>query len=211
MDFNKLFSDLEYMRRYREQANAKINALQTSIDFCNKELESLQKRKELVVKAREFYKRAIDNTYNMSISELENLLNDVVSAIFYDKNYFVRMDLTDKYNKSLSFWLYDEDKDLLTPLSKPGTGKGVKTVVSAVIYAYYLLKFNAPYLFLDETFVNIDASYVSYFFTFMKELCKDEKLTMVLISHDERFAPFADVRISVNDGICKVHDSTSEI
>ena len=40
MDFNKLFSDLEYMRRYREQANAKINALQTSIDFCNKDLES---------------------------------------------------------------------------------------------------------------------------------------------------------------------------
>lgn len=206
MDLTNLVANLDNLQRIVDSSKSKKTVLEKSIKNSNSEIEALQQRKELLLTAREFYKKAIDNTYNRSIQELESLLNDVVGTIFYDKNYSVKMDLSDKHNKSLSFWLYDADKDLYTPLSKPGTGRGVKTVVSAFIYAYYLLKFKSPYMFLDESFVNIDASYISNFFSFMKELCKDENLTIVLISHDERFIEFADKRITVNDGNVVVLD-----
>ena len=211
MDAQKLLADLDYLAKYSISANIKCANLQKSNEFCTKEIEALQKRQQLICTAREFYKKAIDNSYERSIKELELLLNDVVDVIFYDKNYAVKMDLSDKYNKSLSFWLYDADKDMHTPLSRAGTGRGVKTVVSTIIYAYYLLKFKSPYMFLDESFVNIDASYITPFFEFLKELCKQEDLTIVLISHDERFMDYADVRITVNDGVVMVEDEKTKV
>ena len=177
--------------------------LHNSIKAQNDDLSVLKQRLDLINRAKIQYKKAVDNTYTIKITELENLLNAVVSQIYYDKSYSVKIDLSDKYNKSLSFWLYDKDKDLLTPLSKPGTGRGIKTVVSSIIYIHYLLKFNAKYAFIDEGFVNIDASYVDSFFIFLKEWIKSKNMTVILNTHDERFDPYADCLYTINDGIIK--------
>ena len=75
-----------------------------------------------------------------------------------------------------------------------------KTLLS-IIYIYYLLKFNAKYVFIDEGFVNIDSSYVDSFFIFLKEWIKSKNATVILNTHDERFDPFADAIYTINDGI----------
>lgn len=207
-NFQSLISDFDYVIKRLDTLRVKETAVQNAIDISTREAEALQKRQDLIIRARERYKKAVDIRYTKSIKELEDLLNDVVDVIFYDKHYTINIDLSNKYNKSMSFWCYDADKDLMTPLSKPGTGRGVKTVVSTIIYAYYLLKFKAPYMFLDEGLINIDASYEHAFFDFIKELCKKDKLCLVLISHDERFFNYADEVYTVNDGVVLHEDST---
>ena len=194
INFNNMLYHLNNLKNRKQ-------VLENSIVAQKDNLKVLKNRLDLINRSKIQYKKAVDNTYTIKITELENLLNTVVSQIYYDKDYSVKIALSDKYNKSLSFWLYDKDKDLLTPLSKSGTGRGIKTVVSSIIYIYYLLKFNAKYVFIDEGFVNIDSSYVDSFFIFLKEWIKSKNATVILNTHDERFDPFADAIYTINDGI----------
>lgn len=171
----------------------------SKIEQCEHEITLLARKKELISSAKEYHKKAIDILYKSSIKELEDLLNEVISAIFFDRNIQIKMELTDSRNKSLVWSVIDLDKDVQMSI-KNGTGRGVRTVVSFVIQSYYLLSLGSKYMFIDEGYSFISEAYVGKFFEYVKMLCEQRGLALIMISHDDRFSGYADMCYGVLAG-----------
>lgn len=178
-----------------ERAHNSIASFQNDIDVLNK-------RKQMIESAKQYYLKVVDMCYMHSIGEMEDFVNHVLGYVFYDESYKIRLDISNKHNKSLTFYLIDENKGLETPLRK-GNGKGVKAVVSFILLTYYLLKMKSNYIFLDEAFVNISEGYINRFFEYIKLLCNKYNMCIALITHDNRFPEFADIIYEVKHGVVR--------
>lgn len=152
--------------------------------------------------SRVFYQKAIDLVYSRSIGELEKLLNTALEYVFFDKVYKIKIDLTERYGKSLEFKVVDNSFSPPLELStENGVGCGVRTLISFVLQVFYLVNRNAaPVLFLDEHLSAISQDYVDRFMSFLNGLAKEKGLTVVLITHDRRFMDFAQKTYKVTDG-----------
>lgn len=204
--FNKQFETLsDIMAKFKSYETKKTNSAK-NITIYQGDIDALSKRKELIESAKQYYLKVVDMVYMHSIGEMEDFVNHVLGYVFYDESYKVKLDITNKHNKSITFYLIDENKDLELPLRK-GNGNGVKAVVSFILLTYYLIKMKSNYLFLDEAFVNISAGYTIRFFEYVKQLCNKHNMCIVLITHDSRFPEFADVIYEVRKGVVtKKHD-----
>lgn len=176
-----------------------INYMQNKIYDCDANIAVLSKHKDTIISAKEYHKKAVDILYRNSIQELEELINDVVSAVFFDRNLRVKIELSDSRSKSLLWYVVDEDKGIQMS-AKNGVGRGVRTVLSFIIQSYYLLSLGSKFMFIDEGYSFISEEYVDRFFTFVKLLCKEKGLCLVMISHDDRFSGYADERYRVQKG-----------
>lgn len=185
-------NEIADLHRDAQYLNAKRNS-------CIEEIAILTQKKDLIASAKEWHKKAIDILYQTSVKELENLVNDVVSAIFYDRNFSVKMELTDSRSKSLIWWLHDNDMDIDIDI-KEDVGRGVRTVLSFIIQSYYILSLGSKYLFIDEGYSYISEAYVDKFFEFVKLLCNEKNLSLIMISHDNRFSGYADKCYYVSEG-----------
>lgn len=196
---NDLVFDLKYLiKKIESYKNKQINIVKSLKEMQN-DIDAYDKNKQLIESAKQYYLKAIDVVYMSSIEEMENFVNHVLGYVFYDENYRIKLDITNRHNKSITFYLVDENKGLETPLRK-GNGKGIKAVVSFILLTYYLLRMKSNYLFLDETFVNISAGYIQRFFNYVKHLCNHHGLCVVLITHDTRLPEYADVIYKVVKG-----------
>ena len=186
----------------------KLNYLISDIKVINEDLLTLNDRLKIIENAKQYYLRFIDRVYLHSIEEMENFVNYVLAYVFYDESYKIKLDISNKRNKSMTFYVIDENRKTELPLRK-GNGKGVQAIVSFILLTYYLLRMKTPYIFLDESFVNISAGYVERFFDYIRKLCNDHKLCIVLITHDTRFPEFANKIYNVKKGVitCVYDDS----
>lgn len=188
----QLLKTVEYYQR-------ELNYTDSKILDCDANISVLSARKTMIGTAREFHKKAIDILYQTSIKELEDLINDVVSSVFFDRNLEVKMELTDSRSKSLVWYVIDKDTGIQMSV-KNGVGRGVRTVLSFIIQSYYLLSLGSKYMFIDEGYSYISEAYVGKFFEFVKLLCKEKDLALVMISHDNRFMDYADSYYFVSGG-----------
>lgn len=203
----EMLDTLKYVQKRIAFYRLKKSDLLNGITTIAADVELLNKRKRLIESAKQYYLKVVDICYAYSIEEMENFVNYVLAYVFYDESYKIRLDITNKRNKSITFYLIDEKKGLETPLRK-GNGKGIQAVVSFILLTYYLLRMKTPYIFLDESFVNISAGYCTRFFEYLKKLCHDYNLCVVLITHDTRFPEYADKIYNVSKGVVTcVHDN----
>lgn len=172
---------------------------QTKIESCDADLAILAKKKDIILAAKEYHKRAIDILYQSSIKDLEELLNTAISAIFYDRDREIRLELSDSRSKSLLWHIIDHDKGIEVSV-KHGSGRGVRVVLSFILQSYYLLSFGSKFLFIDEGYSFISEDYVAKFFEFVKVLCKEKGLSLVMISHDNRFNGYEDKHYHIVSG-----------
>ena len=127
-ELNKIKYKIETLQKTKE-ANAK------ALLELEKDLFNANEEMELIISSREYYKKAIDIIYERSIGELKDLLNSALSYIFYDEDYNLEIELTDKCGKSLNFRLFHNGNPANL---KRGTGMGFETVISAILHMYYL-------------------------------------------------------------------------
>ena len=127
-ELNKIKYKIDTLNKTYEANQLRANVLNTQLTEATNEMT-------FVIEAREYYRKAIDIVYERSIKELKDVLNSALAYVFYDENYRIEIELTDKRGKSLSMRLYQDEKPVNL---KRGTGMGIKTVVSAVLHMYYL-------------------------------------------------------------------------
>lgn len=199
-NIDELLDQAKQVKNRLEFYKVKKDTILNGLKVLQDDISILQERKKLIESAKQYYLKVVDLCYMHSIKEMEDFVNHVLGYVFYDESYKIRLDITNKHNKSITFFLIDENKDLELPLRK-GNGKGVKAVASFILLTYYLLKLKSNYLFLDESFVNISAGYVTRFFEYVKLLCNKHNMCIVLITHDERFPEFADITYKVKKGV----------
>lgn len=192
---------------------AKLDAILNTIDFCekdiaykenrivdcNKSINILKNQQDLIIRSRAYLKKATDYLYENSIVELESIINDVVSAIFYDEHYTVKIEISDSYSKSIQWWLIDHNKNIKF-LVDGGTGRGLRAVVSFIIQSYFLLSLGSHYMFIDEEYQHISEAYIGKFFEYVNLLATKKNLCLATISHDDRFKGHEDAKYIVSRG-----------
>ena len=171
-------------------------------------LSNKQKNEKMlgeIALSREFYKKAIDVVYQSSINKIEETVNAALEFIFYDESYRIRFELGDKHGKSLDFVLVDMSEEVPKIIDmRDGVGNGIRTVVSFVLHVFYLIsKRMKPFIFIDEGYHGVSELYLDRFFTFIQALCEEKGVILVIISHGENMATYANKFYRVNKGIVK--------
>lgn len=181
-----------------ESIDKSISNINTNIDTLEQTYEELQRQQNGIIETRQYYKKAIDIIYERSIGELKSVIDSALSYIFYDKNLEIEIELSDKRGKSITFIIKSNGKRVNL---RRGMGMGVKCVISCILHMYYLQCKNSKYLFLDEAYSNISKEYISNFFDFLNKMCDRLDFTVVWITHDERFIPYANKVYRVDNGL----------
>lgn len=174
--------------------------LEEVLEEIEKNISNKQEELRVIQDSSGYYKKSQDILYEKSVGSLKKLIDSALSFIFYDKNYEIIINLEDKRGaKNLNFFLKDLDNDLEVSL-KNGCGNGVRSVVSAILNLFVLVNKGSKYLFLDEKYSYISSDYLENFFMFLKKICDDKDITIVIITHDPRFLDYADYTYKVADG-----------
>jgi len=87
----------------------------------------------------------------------------------------------------------------LIPVKNSNVAGGVLVVIASIIQIFYIINLDVDkYLFLDEQLSQLSKIYVPNFMEFLKTLCAETGLSIVLITHDMKFIEYGD-RIYVAD------------
>ena len=187
-----------------------LPALQEAQEYNEKNIKKQEEYLEFFNTSKEYYVKAIDIMYEESIGALKETLNSALRYIVYDKNYNCNLILDDKRGaKTLELTLVDLDEDFEVDL-KDGAGQGIRTIISFILKAYYLINKGSRVLFLDEKYSALSEHYVPRFFEFLKKMAEEKGMIVVLITHDTRFMDYADNIYMVNMGnVTKIEGLTT--
>lgn len=113
-----------------------------------------------------------------SIKQCEDLANSAIHSVF-GFPYTVRWDVESKR------FLLDKG-DFVVDLAE-GSGGGMVTVVSFVFTVYLLVKLGKRrFMAYDESWTQVSAEYFPSFIEFVRTMCHDLGIDILLISHDNR-------------------------
>ena len=187
-----------------------LPALQEAKEYNEKNIKKQEEYLKFINTSKEYYVKAIDIMYEESIGALKETLNSALRYIVYDKNYNCNLILDDKRGaKTLELTLVDLDEDFEVDL-KDGAGQGIRTIISFILKAYYLINKGSRVLFLDEKYSALSEHYVPRFFEFLKKMTEEKGMIDVLITHDTRFMDYADNIYMVNMGnVTKIEGLTT--
>lgn len=144
-------------------------------------------------------------------TEVEALITKALQSIFEDPTITFNIEFTSRRNQieadfSLSF-IHDSKKiegDIMDTY-----GGGVVEVIATVLRftLMELLKINGP-IFLDEPGRMVSAQYDENFSKFLHAICKKFNRQVILITHNQKLAAYADKRIEVRleKGISKTRN-----
>lgn len=184
--------------KYRGIQSSIENVKQSISDteLCIKDLEC---EKNTLKNCKPIIDDIINKFSDSLLRKLEELLTIGLKKIFYDRNYSIQIHVLDKRNTKCVELLLNDDGNLI-PVKNSNIAGGVLVVIAAIIQVFYVI--NLPnvskYLFLDEQFSQISQQYISTFIDFIKTLCNETGLSIVLITHDNKFMKYGD-RIYVAD------------
>ena len=187
-----------------------LPTLQEAKEYNEKNIKKQEEYLKFINTSKEYYVKAIDIMYEESIGALKETLNSALRYIVYDKNYNCNLILDDKRGaKTLELTLVDLDEDFEVDL-KDGAGQGIRTIISFILKAYYLINKGSRVLFLDEKYSALSEHYVPRFFEFLKKMAEEKGMIVVLITHDTRFMDYADNIYMVNMGnVTKIEGLTT--
>lgn len=191
--------------------NASYNATKQSLDELGKEQEALTNNKILLEKSKPFIDDLITKFSETSLKRLEDLLTLGVSRIFQDRDYKVEIRVSEKRSaKCAELYLIDSGHAFL--MRDSCVAGGILVVVGFLIQAFYVANLDvAKVMFLDEALSNISTQYLDNFFSFVKELSEQIGLTVVLITHDNRFLEYADRLYKVNNGVYTLEQGVKRV
>lgn len=200
--------DIQELEKRATDLYIQFNSLQSSIISHNESLnkikqdiQDLDSNKALLEKSKPYIDDIIDKFSETSLKKLEELLTLGVSRIFQDRDYSVEIKVSEKRSaKCAELYLIDAGKSFL--MRDSSVAGGILVVVGFLIQVFYVANLDvSKTLFLDEALSNISTQYLDNFFSFVKELSEQIGLTVVLITHDNRFLEYADRIYKVNNGV----------
>lgn len=194
--FEKDITDL--LIRYRG-IQSSIDNTEKLIEEVNVRISNLECEKNTLKLCKPVIDDIISKFSDSLLKKLEELVSIGLKQIFYDRNYSLQIKVVDKRNaKCVELFLNDDGN--IIPVKNSCVAGGVLVVIASIIQVFFIV--NMPNLsntlFLDEQFSQISTQYIDTFIDFIKTLCKETKLTIVLITHDNKFMKYGD-RIYVAD------------
>ncbi len=177
----------------------KYRGIQSSITQTNNSIQDIENQLSILESERDTLKLCkpiIDDIINKFsdslLKKLEELLTVGLQQIFYDRIYSVVIRVVDKRNSKCVELLLDDNGNLI-PVRDSSVAGGILVVIASIIQIFFLINLNVDkILLLDEQFSQISNKYVEPFISFIKELCADTGLKIILITHDQKFMQYGD-------------------
>ena len=194
--FEKEITDL--LIKYRGIQTA-IESTEASISDVDNKLVELEADKNTLKLCKPIIDDIINKFSNSLLKKLEELLSLGLKQIFYDRNYSIQIKVIDKYNSKCIELLLNDNGNLI-PIKNSNIAGGILVVIATIIQVFYIINLSNvdKFLFLDEQFSQISAQYINTFMEFIKTLCVKTGLSIVLITHDDKFMKYGD-RIYIAD------------
>lgn len=189
------YNTLNDLLRDQTRLNDSLGAIQD--DFQKASARLLLEQKGLA-----FYSSVLDDITSEYVDRLGAALSEVYLYVFQNPNKKPSLVLKDKYNKKvLSLVMvntyggeeHSEDLD--------EGGFSVEVVLGTVLLIYFILYNNLErVIFFDESFTGLADETASRFFSLLKNFTADLGFSFMLISHETRFAEYADRTYFVRGG-----------
>ena len=207
--FEKDVTDL--LIKYRG-IQSSIESTKVSITEIEDKIKELECEKNTLKLCKPIIDDIISKFSDSLLRKLEELLTIGLKKIFYDREYSIQIRVVDKRNSKCVELLLNDSGNLI-PVRNANVAGGVLVVIASIIQIFYII--NLPnvdnYMFLDEQFSQISTQYVDNFMDFIKTLCDETGLSIVLITHDNKFMKYGD-RIYVADkGHFKLQDADDSL
>jgi len=199
-DLISLFSKYNEVQKNRNQQDLLISNLEGEVKLLVKDKKELEKTWTTL-------RNLLDKFSAQSIGKLADLLNKGVQSIFTDKDYSIKIEISDTKRKQMKIILCENrDGDIIeNNLSDTSAillmGGGVLVTVSLIFQVYLILHYEKRrVMFVDEGFGQVSTQYIENFFQFLKYLSSKMGFTFMCINHDPRFEQYFDKVYKVNKG-----------
>lgn len=171
--------------------NNSISENEINLQQVNSGLKGINNNLDLLLKSKPYIDTVIQKFSENMLKNLEDLLSYSVSKIFYDRNYSVSINVSEKRSqKCADLFLVEDGK--YYPLSNSSVSGGVLTVIGFILQIFFIANLNTEkVIFLDEQLSCISSQYIDTFFSLVEELANKIGLVIILVSHDDRFTRFA--------------------
>jgi len=178
-----------------------IENVKNSISEVDSRLSILEEEKNTLKLCKPIIDDIISKFSNSLLKKLEDLLTIGLKQIFFDKNYSVQIKVVDKRNSKCVELLLNDNGNLI-PIKNSNVAGGVLVVIASIIQMFYIINLDSvdKFMFLDEQFTAISKIYVPQFMEFVKSLCEETGLVIVLITHDDKFMQYGDRVYLANSG-----------
>lgn len=174
MDWNKVADKVRCFDRLVEDRKR----LEASLFITQSKLDEVAVDQSLVERGMLALQSAKPLLSASSIKQCEDLADSAIRSVF-GFDYHVKWDVEAKR------FLLDKG-DFVVDLAE-GSGGGLCTVVSFVFTIYLLVKLGKrKFMAFDEAFTQVSAEYFPSFIGFVRTLCKDLGVDLLLVSHDNR-------------------------
>lgn len=160
--------------------NSKIDVVSNTLFEANESMSKILQEQDLLERTTVAIQQSRPLLSASSIKQCENLANSAISSVF-------GMPYTVEYNvESYRFTL--NKGDYCTDLAE-AEGGGIITVISFIFQVYLLVKLGKRrFMAFDEAFTQISDRYFPNFIQFVRQLCKDLGIDIMLVSHDQRIS-----------------------
>jgi len=176
-----------------------IESTKNSIADVDSKIHDLECEKNTLKLCKPIIDDIISKFSDSLLRKLEELLTIGLKKIFYDRDYSLQIKVVDKRNTKCVELLLNDSGNLI-PVKNSNIAGGVLVVIATIIQVFYIV--NLPNvsncMFLDEQLGQVSSQYIDNFIEFIKTLCNETGLSIVLITHDSKFMKYGD-RIYVAD------------
>ena len=178
---------------------------QTKLERTNvaNELEQLIVKENQYEKAVDLMKKIIEGMSQSQINHLETLINSSLETIFFDRNYYVELKVTELRNTNNLQILLNEvlEDGQIVKTKLEDNGYGVKSIIGLVLQIYFILYYHQyPILFMDEAMTNLSKQYLPYFKSLINDLAEKYGFIFVLVTHDRDIMELSDRTYFVEKG-----------
>lgn len=165
-------------------------------------LKDILNRHKIYEDSIDYLKEIIELLSRKHIEHIEKLLDSAVKTIFYDKNYSIKLEITEfRNNNSLNIYLVEttDEGEIITDIKN--NGFGIQGVIGFVLQVYFIMYHKlTPILIADEAMSTLSTQYLPYFKELIDALVKEYNFKFILIAHDPRFIDIADYKYEVYNG-----------
>lgn len=174
-----------------EEIKTKKRILQRDRDKFKKQLREIRKDKKVLSQVEELFKFLLDKYVNKYAESISEVVTEGLESIFYDQELEFAIEVSQKHGK---VWV----EFLTTEGAKTGSaidsfGGGIASVESLLLRILILLKTGlARYLILDESLSSLSTEYIENCGNFVKRMCEELDVDVLLITHNQDFVEYAD-------------------
>lgn len=181
----------EALLRRSDRISATHDVLVKQEQTYQKEIQDSRDEILVLEKVEELFKYLLDKYVHKYAESFSEIVTEGLQTIFHDQDIAFDVAVNQKRGK---VWVdFETVQEGVRGQSLQSFGGGVSSVQSLLLRLLVLLKKKlARYLILDESLAALSSDYVPNAGEFIKKMCEELNINVLLITHNESFLEYAD-------------------